>query len=61
MAIEEEHYTVLHPAKLARGLADCVVEKGAALFERAGPATLTDEGNRVRGDTPYGPVSPSRP
>ena len=56
MAIEEEHCAVLHPAKLARGLADCVVEKGAALFERTGPATLTDEGNRVRVDTPYGPV-----
>ena len=56
MAIEEEHSAVLHPAKLARGLADCVVEKGAALFERTGPATLTDEGNRVRVDTPYGPV-----
>ena len=56
MALSEEHCAVLHPAKLARGLADSVVRKGAALFERAGSATLVDEGNRVRVDTVSGPI-----
>ena len=56
MALSEEHCAVLHPAKLARGLADSVVRKGVALFERAGSATLVDEGNRVRVDTVSGPI-----
>lgn len=56
MAMEEDCCAVVHPAKLARGLADVVVAKGVALFERVGTAAMTDEGARVRVDTSDGPV-----
>ena len=56
MAMEEDCCAVVHPAKLARGLADVVVAKGVSLFERVGTAAMTDEGARVRVDTSDGPI-----
>jgi glycine/D-amino acid oxidase-like deaminating enzyme len=56
IGIAEKHCAVLHPAKLVRGLADVVVKRGGVLFERSGPASVADEGSRVRIDCPEGPV-----
>ena len=52
MAMEEDCCAVVHPAKLAGGLADIVVAQGVSLFERVGTAAMTDEGARVRSTPP---------
>jgi glycine/D-amino acid oxidase-like deaminating enzyme len=46
MGHEEDHCAVLHPAKLARGLADVLVRKGLPLFEHVDVSSLepTDSG-----------------
>jgi glycine/D-amino acid oxidase-like deaminating enzyme len=56
MGVAEEHCAVLHPARLARGLADVLVRKSLTLYERAGVAAVTDEHIRVRIDTSAGPI-----
>lgn len=56
MGVAEKHCAVVHPARLARGLADVLVRQGLTLYERAGAAAVTDEHIRVRIDTPDGPI-----
>jgi glycine/D-amino acid oxidase-like deaminating enzyme len=44
---EEEHCAVLHPAKLARGLADVVTRMGAQLFEGVAVESVDPEASKV--------------
>jgi glycine/D-amino acid oxidase-like deaminating enzyme len=53
-ALREEHCAVLHPAKLARGLATVVSELGATVYEDTGLTRLDDDGGRLRVTTPDG-------
>jgi glycine/D-amino acid oxidase-like deaminating enzyme len=47
MGLEEDHCAVLHPAKLARGLADVVTRMGAHLFEGVAVTSLDPAGSTV--------------
>lgn len=55
-ALREEHCGVLHPAKLARGLAAAVEARGATIFERSPVTGIDEHGRRLRVDTAAGSV-----
>jgi glycine/D-amino acid oxidase-like deaminating enzyme len=55
-ALLEEHCAVLHPAKLAIGLAGVVQERGAAIYEGTPVTDLVPEGTRTRLATPQGTI-----
>lgn len=56
-ALREEHCGVLHPAKLARGLAAVVEGRGATIFERSPVTGIDESGSRLRVETAMGSVS----
>ncbi|MEZ5170540.1 MAG: FAD-binding oxidoreductase [Acidimicrobiia bacterium] len=56
-ALREDHCGVLHPAKLAHGLAAVVEEKGAGVFERSPVTDIVESGTGLRVETPSGSVS----
>jgi glycine/D-amino acid oxidase-like deaminating enzyme len=56
MALFEEDCAVLHPAKLARGLAGAVEAAGVSLFEDSPAGRLDPVGKRIRIETPKGSV-----
>jgi glycine/D-amino acid oxidase-like deaminating enzyme len=55
--LREEHCAVLHPAKLARGLAGVVAGQGASLFEQTEVTAIEEHGRRLRVRTPLGFVN----
>ncbi len=56
-ALHEEHCGVLHPAKLARGLARIVEQRGAQIFEGTPMTALEPGGDAVRVRTPGGELA----
>lgn len=56
-ALREEHCGVLHPAKLARGLATVVEGRGATIFEQSPITDITESGARLRVETSAGSVT----
>lgn len=46
-ALMEDHCAVLHPAKLARGLADAVVRRGGVVYETTRVESVEDRGPKV--------------
>jgi len=55
-ALHEEHCGVLHPAKLAHGLAAVVESMGATIYERARIASIDEDGPRLHVRTDRGVV-----
>jgi glycine/D-amino acid oxidase-like deaminating enzyme len=55
-ALMEEHCGVLHPAKLAHGLADVVETMGATIYERTASVAIDDVGGKLRVKTDTGEV-----
>lgn len=55
-ALMEEHCAVVHPAKLARGLADAVERRGATIYETSPATSFDQEGGQVRIGTDGGEV-----
>ena len=55
-ALREEHCGVLHPAKLAHGLARVVEAMGATIFEGTDVTSIDDADGRIRVATPGGEV-----
>ncbi len=56
MALEEEDCAVLHPAKLARGLARVVESKGVSIYEETPVVAIRPSGGAVVLETPRGSV-----
>ena len=52
--LREEHCGVMHPAKLARGLADVVAGRGATVFEATEVTDLGERNDRLTVATPGG-------
>lgn len=55
-ALREEHCAVLHPAKLARGLAEVVAQRGATVFEQTEVTAIDDVRGKLWVHTPSGHV-----
>ena len=55
--LREDHCGVLHPAKLARGLAKVVQRHGAEVFERSDVTGIDEVAGRIRVSTPRGVIS----
>ena len=53
-ALREEHCGVVHPAKLARGLATVVEGMGATIFETTDVTGIEEAGDRIRLTVPGG-------
>lgn len=53
----ETHCGVVHPAKLAHGLADTVTRLGAKIFEGTDILSIVEHGNKIRLSTPEGGIT----
>lgn len=47
-ALMEDHCAVVHPAKLARGVADAVTRRGATIYETTHVTSVEEQGSKVR-------------
>ncbi len=56
-ALMEDHCAVLHPAKLARGLADAVSSRGGAVYETTHVTSIEEHGPKVRLETVGGSIT----
>lgn len=56
-ALMEDHCAVLHPAKLARGLADAVSSRGGAVYETTHVTSIEEHGPKVRLETVGGRIT----